>query len=406
MKKSNLQKLMKSVAFLLAICFIFGSSQTAFAADNSPYGYTYDDAVSGHTLYKYYSYNSSKSTYVATREFYSAGTKVCQKNGTVITNLSAGSGSRYNGFASGGTFYMITSKGELLSIDKSNKITTVLSSGAISLSYTSDELANIVKTSSGSKYISTLKEAPEKDDDITPVPTPKAANRVEIYTNSAGEMVYDAYKANKLVVSIITSPNGKKVLNATVGVRLSDVVKGAKFMGLDSSYNVYLYELNGTLYRFNSGNWYSAEKISLSSAFKTFTTNDNGFIEKVVTKNATYTIKQLTTSNKWKAKKTYAVSKDNYATLYIKNSTKSHTLLLEKGVLYLNGKAIALNVKKFGFVSAKKICYISKNTAYTATITAPAKGKKICAKAVDLKKNSVGLSTKVTLSNGKTKKLA
>lgn len=398
---------MKLVVIVLALNFIFDSTQTVFAADDSPYGYTYDDAVSGHTVYKYYSYNSNQDTFIATREFYSIGRKVCKKNGSVITNLSAGSGSRYNGFDIFGTFYMITSKGELLSINNQNKISTILNSGALGLSYTSDELANIVKTSSGSKYLSNLKEAPEKDDDITtPVPIQKAENRVEIYTNSAGEMVYDAYKANKLVTTIITSPNGKKVLNATAHVRLSDYVKGAKFMGLDSSYNVYLYETNGTLYRFKSGNWYSAEKISLSSAFKTFTTNDNGFIEKIVTKNATYTIKQLTTSNKWKAKKTYVVSKENYATLYIKNTTKSHTLVLEKGVLYLGGKAIAINVKKFGFVSAKKLCYISKNAVYTATLSKPTKGKRICSKVSDLKRNSAGLSTKVKLKNGKLKKLA
>ncbi len=406
MKKSNLQKLMKTVTFMLAISFIFGSTQTVFATDNLPYGYTYDDASSGHTVYKYYTYSSSKNSFVASREFYSVGTKVCQKNGTVITNLSAGPGSRYNGFAYGGTFYIITRNGELLSIDNRNKITTILNSGALYLSYNTDELANVVKTSSGSKYLSNLKEAPEKDDDIVPVPTPQASNRVEIYTNSAGEMVYDAYKANKLVTSIITSSNGKKVLNSTAKVRLSDYVKGAKFMGLDSSYNVYLYEMNGTLYRFKAGNWYSAERISLSSAFKTFKTNDNGFVEKIVTKKATYTIKQLTTSNKWKAKKTYVVSKGNYATLYIKNTTKSHTLMLEKGVLYLDGKAIAVNVKKFGFVSAKKLCYISKNAIYTAPLSKPLNGKKIYSKVNGLKKNSIGLINKVRLKNGKIKKIA
>ena len=227
---------MKLVVIVLALNFFLGSTQTVFAADNLPYGYTYDDAASGHTVYKYYTYNSNQNTFLATREFYSVGRNVCKKNGNVVTNLSAGSGSRYNGFDTYGTFYMITSKGELLSINKQNKISTILNSGALSLSYTSDELANIVKTSSGSKYLSNLKEAPEKDDDIIPEPVQKAESRVEIYTNSAEEMVYDAYKANKLITTIITSPNGKKVLNATAHVRLSDYVKGAKFMGLDSSY--------------------------------------------------------------------------------------------------------------------------------------------------------------------------
>lgn len=403
------------ITFVIAFTAVMIQTKEVSAANNTaPYGYTYDDAATGRTIYKYYEYDSSKKSFVCAREFYSLQKKVCSQNGTMVTALSAGTGSRYNGFGLTGIFYAITGKGELISVDKNNKITILIPSGANYLQYTKDDLADIVVTSTGSKYLSTLKEAPEKDDPADePAPAPvkpakKAANRVEIYQNSAGEMVYEAYKSNKVKLQIITSKDGKKVLNATKGVRLSDFVKGAKFMGIDPSYNVYMYETNGsgTLYRFKSSNWYSAEKIVLSSAFKKFETNKNGFIEKVVTEDASYTIKQLTTSGKWKAKKTYAVDKISYVTLYIKGSTKSHTMSIENGVLSINGKAVDIGVSKFVFISAKKFAYIKAGKAYTATIAKPTKSKMVCAKVKDFKKNNVGLATKIVLSNGKTKKLS
>lgn len=395
----------KIVAMLLALCIIFGSCPNVFAANtaNAPYGYTYDDAATGRTMYKYFNY--VKSSYSATRVFYSRGNTVYQSNGTVVTNLSAGPGSQYNGFALGELFCYITSNGEVISVDKNNKVTILIPSGAISFSYNADELITIVKTTSGNKYISNLADAPETDDNTVSVITNKSANRVEIFTNSAGEMVYNAFKNNKLALSIVTSKNGQKVLNATDKVRLSDTVKGAKFMGLDTFYNVYLYELNGTVYRFKNGNWYSAERIKLNSTFKSFKTDDNGFISQIVTAKDTFTIKQLTTSNKWKAKKTYVVTKDNYCTLYIKGTTKSYTLLLVNGILRLNGKKVATNVSKFGFISAKKLGYIRKGVTFTSKISKPKNSSKFCSNSNNFKKSKIGLIKKVVLKNGKSQKI-
>lgn len=398
----------KVVAMLLALCIIFGSCPNAFAsnATNAPYGYTYDDAATGRTMYNYNSYNTQKKSYCVTRKFYSRGNTVCHSNGTIVTNLSAGSGSLYNGFAIGEIFYSITSNGEVISVDKNNKVTILIPSGAISFLYNADDLITIVKTTSGNKYISTLANAPETDDgNDAPIVSNKASNRVEIFTNSAGEMVYNAFKNSKLALSIVTSNNGQRVLNVTNKVRLSDTVKGAKFMGLDAFYNVYLYELNGTVYRFKNGNWYSAEKIELNSTFKSFKTDNNGFISQIVTTKNTFTIKQLTTSNKWKAKKTYVVTKDNYCTLYIKGTTKSYTLLLVNGILRLNGKKVATNVSKFGFISAKKFSYIRKGVTLTAKISKPKKSNKFCSNSNNFNKNKIGIIKEVVLKNGKLKKI-
>lgn len=399
------------LALVLAFSCILGCTTTAFAADsdNLPYGYTYDDAASGRTVYKYYSYNSSKDSYVAKRTFYSSGNTVCFSNGTVITSASAGSGYRYNGFNTDGNFYVITTKGELLMIGNNNKVVTVLTSGATELCYNTDDLATSVSTSSGTKNLSDLKEVSGTDNSTTPVvptPAPNGTNRVAVYTNSDDEMVYDAYQGNVLKVSIVLSSNGKHILNATDGVRLSDFLKGVKFMGIDTDYNVYLYETNGTLYRFKFGSWYSAEKIVLDGAFKTYKTDDNGFISHFVTDKTTYTVGQLSTSDKWKASKTYVVTKDTYATLYIKDTVESFTLMLTDGVLTLNGIEVDDTVSAFGFISGTHFCYIRNGKVYKAHIAYPTDTSRICTKAAGFNRNDVGLTTKIVLKNGKTRDIS
>ncbi len=415
MKNSSIIR--KFLALVLVMTCILGCTTTALAAntDDPPYGYTYDDAASNRTVYKYFYYNSSKDSYVAKRTFYSSGNTVSFSNGTVVTSSSAGTGYRYNGFNTEGVFYAITSNGELLGIGGNNKVITVLSSGAIELCYNTDDLAVSVKTSSGTKSLSDWKDVSESNNNgnnnngngTTTVPTtPSQLNRVEVYTNSAEEMVYDAYQGNTIKVSIILSTNGKHVLNATNGVRLSDILKGVKFMGIDPEYNVYLYETNGTLYRFKFGNWYSAEKIVLGKAFKTYKTDDKGFLSQIVTEDTTYTIKQLTTSDKWKASKTYVVTKDTYATLYTKDTVESHTLMLTNGVLTLDGKEVDDTVSAFGFISETYFCYIRNGRVYKAPISDPTDMKRVCTEASSFKRNDIGLTTTVVLTNGKTTNIA
>ena len=174
--------------------------------------------------------------------------------------------------------------------------------------YNSNDLAISVVTTSGTYDLSTLKKISDTDDGTSLNPIKKSANRVEMYTNSAGELTYDAYKNGILKTQLVVSKNGKKVLNVTSDVILTDYLKGAKFVGFDRSYNVYLYETD-TLYRFINGQWYSAEKISLSGTYKTFRPDDDGFIESIIIKESdgtekTLGIKQLTASGKWRAKKT------------------------------------------------------------------------------------------------------
>lgn len=407
---TNMIKSTKTLRNLLIIAFAFviafSSVTPTYAANNSPYGFTFDDTANGKTIYRFYSYSANENSYVQSREFYSRGSYVYSSNGVLLCNTSVGNGSRYQGFDSKGQFYIVSSKGTLTKIDIFNKATVLLEKGAIRLNYNLDDLATTITTSVGTKYLSTLAPAPEVDDDedYTPAPVVKEKNRVDIYTNSANELVYDAYKNGSLKTQMVVSSNGKNVLNATAKVRLSDTLKGAKFLGFDSSYNVYLYETN-TLYRFKSGSWYSAEKLALNGSYKSFKKDDKGFISKVVTTKSSYTVKQLTTSSKWKAKKTYTVSKSGYVTLYTKGSTRTNTLTLKSRQLNLNGKKIASGVSRYGFVSSKKLIFMKGRNVYTAYLSSPTKAKKLFTNGTSLKKNSVGLITKVATTKG-TKKVS
>lgn len=405
------------MSLALAFCLIIGMCPTAFASsETDPYGFYYDEASLGRTMYEYYVYDRREDSHIIAKTFYSIGNSVYTGNGDLVTNSSAGSGALYNGFATNGDFYFITSSGSLIRVDSAGRQSVQYSSGAISLSYTSDDLAEIVQTTSGNKYLSNLSGAPSgtpgtPGNNNNNKPGSKTS-RVEMYTNTSGEMVRDAYELGNLKVSIVVSKDGKSVLNATYGVRLSDTLKGAKFLGFDTSYNVYLYEKNGTLYRFTFGNWYSAECVRLDSKFKTFRTDQNGFISTIITEKSSYTIGQLTdtVNNKWVAKETYAVVKDTYTTLYTKGSVESNTLMWDDGSLYLNGIVVApkivaglitSNIGDFGFISDKEFCYIRENMVFICSIyDRPEDGWCYCTDAKSLRTNDVGLVNQVVLRNG------
>lgn len=403
MKKLNIATILMVLVLVLST---MAAPATVKASDsNKPYGYTYDDAATNKTVYKFYGFSETKKVYVLSKEFYSKGTYLYRSDGTLITNQLAGSGSKFNGFAENSYFYSITKTGGLTQIDTQNRPTEILESGAIRLNYNSDDIAYTVTTTSGTFYLKNLKPAPEKDDDDEYNQSPtvkKSPNRVDIYTNSANETVYEGYKNGKLKVKLIVSSNGSRVLNATARVRLTDTLQGAKFLGMDHSYNVYLYEKN-SLYRFKQGNWYNASRLALSGNYKSFKKDDNGFISKIVTSKSSYTMKQLTTASKWKAKKTYVVSKSGYKTLYRKGSTSSYTLSLKSGILKLNGKKVASGVSKYGFINGKTFVYSKKGTGFSATLKNPKKTKKVCTGVKNFKINSVGITTKIVTTKGTRK---
>ncbi len=352
--------------------------------------------------------------YLLTREFYSrGGSKLYTSTGSLVNSSLCGSAQKYNVYDENGNFFFITQKGETRRIKLGSlKQEVVLTSGSKYFIYNQDDIGVSVMTSAGQKLLCDLTpgtpgpEEPEDPVPVEPIP-PKAKNRVEKSINSVGEMVNKAYKNNTLKLTIVVSKDETKVLNQTHGVRLTDTLKGAKFCGIDSKYNVYLYELPGTLYKFTFGKWYSPSKMSLKGTFKSYKVNSNGFVTAFVTTKGTFTLKEIEAGDKWVAGKTYAVNKSNYSTLYIKGKTTSYTLKLTGNKLYLGNKQIASGVSKFGFVSGKKLCYFKSGNCYTAPISSPTKATLFVKAVKDLKRNpNNGLVNKIVLKSGKTKKIS
>lgn len=413
------------ITLILAVTFALGTCPVAFAAStNDPYGFTYDDSASGKTMYKYYAFSAKDNHYTPTKTFYSVGNTVYTSGGQAVLTSSAGSGSRYNGFSADGTFYMITNGGGLVSINASNSIGTVYSSGAIRLVYNTDDIAYAIETASGNVALTPGTTLTPSIPGTTPgtnpgtppgnnPTTPTNQNRVELYTNSAGEYVYNAYEAGVIKLTLAVSSDEQQVLNVTNSVRLTDTLKGAKFLGMDTAFNVYLYETRengGSLYCFLYGNWYAAQKIELDSAFKKLEKNENGFISAIITEKSRYPIigseNNNGTYNQWVATHTYAVSKETYSTMYIKNSTKSYTLMLVNGALTLDGVILSNGVTRFGFISESTCCYITNGTVFTVSLNNPtATHQYICFSAANFKTNEVGLVTSIVLSTGETIKI-
>lgn len=400
----------KSLMCTLALVLLLTSVPfTAKAATSMlPYSYSWTDSSTSKIVHQFYEYNNSKNTFSITKRVSSKGNYIYNSNDELIFAESKGSSVQYIGFDEKGTLLVIAKDGSIYgSSNLKVFLQLVKNVNATSFNYSIDDLIVSVQTTSGTLSVSSFKLMDEavieetEQQTETPVVN-KVKNRIEQTENSAGEMVYTAFKNGKSYMTIIVK--NAKVLNVTANVRLSDNLVGAKFLGIDESYNVYMYENNGSLYRFKYGSWYSAQKIALNGNFRSCSRNENGFISSITTTQKTYSIKQLTTDSKWKASRTYAVNKGSYSTMYIKGSAKSNTLSIKDKVLTLNGKTVAKNVSKFYFVNKKSFIYSKGSTLYKATLNKPKSVSKVTTK---LKKVTLknGLAKKVVLKSGKSIKL-
>jgi hypothetical protein len=402
------------------MCCAVPTTASAATVAKAPYGYSWVDDSNGNKHIQFYEY--TKNTYMITRRVIIKNKNVYSYTGELMyTSVKEA------GYSSSGDLYVILSTGNVdkltyaskkvsykvnavkLNFDAEDLVTSILVTGKGNVKLS--DLANINPTPTPSPTPSpSPSPAP-----VSPTPTPtnpspsptpipaKAKNRVE-RTDANGSQKVIAYQNNKKKMQLLIS--GSKVLNETASVRLSDTVKGAKFLGIDTSYSVYLYETNGTLYRFKFGSWYSAETMKLNGTFKSSKNDSNGFLESVTTNKGTYKVSSLNKPSVWKAKKTYAVNKATYVTLYTKGTTTSKTLSIKNGTLYLNGKKVTTKVTKFGFVNAKKFVLVKSGKVFTANITTPTKLKAVNSKKKGtIKPGKLGLITTATIG-GKSVKLS
>lgn len=422
---SKVKKAMATIICAIAImcCTTQATTVSAATVAKPPYGYSWNDDSNGNKHFQFYEFDKNLNSYRITR-------RVIMKNKNLYSNSGAllYTSVKEAGYSSAGDLYVILNNGNIeemtyagkkvsykinavkLNFDTEDLVVTILVTGKGNVKLS--DLANIVSPTPTPSPTPSPSPSPAP---VSPTPTPtnpspsptpipaKAKNRVE-RTDANGSQKVIAYQNNKKKMQLLIS--GSKVLNETASVRLSDTVKGAKFLGIDTSYSVYLYETNGTLYRFKFGSWYSAETMKLNGTFKSSKNDSNGFLESVTTNKGTYKVSSLNKPSVWKAKKTYAVNKATYVTLYTKGTTTSKTLSIKNGTLYLNGKKVTTKVTKFGFVNAKKFVLVKSGKVFTANITTPTK-----LKAVDTKKKGtikpgkLGLITTATIG-GKTVKLS
>ena len=339
---------------LIAICF-FGSTPVTVSAASNTYSYSYYDSMAGKTFYKLYKLNASAGMYKEIRRMYSKGSMLYTADDICLTDSLKGSLLQYNVFDSAGNFYYILSNGDVYKY--TNGSPTMVKTGGKYFECDDNDIGITLVTTSGTYKLSSL---------TTPI---KSKNRVEQY-ESSGEMIFKAYKNNRLMLTLVVSKDEQKVLNHTNHVVLTECLTGTKFAGIDKNLNVYLYE-RSYLYKFTYGSWYSASKASINGVFCGYNKDQNGFVISFKTSKGTTDVTNFT-SNKWVAKKTYAVNKGNqYALLYVKNKINSICLKLKGSKLYLGKKKIATGVSKFGFISNKKFVYIKSKNAYICSISSP-----------------------------------
>ena len=319
---SKVKKAMATIICAIAImCCTTQATTVSAATANMPYSYNWVDDSNGNKHIQFYEFDKNLNSYRITRRVMMKNKKnVYSNSGALLYSVKEA------GYSSSGDLYVILSTGNVekltyaskkvsykvnavkLNFDAEDLVTSILVTGKGNVKLS--DLANINPTPTPSPSPSPTPANPTPTP-VNPSPTPtpsKAKNRVE-RTDSNGNQIVRAYKDNKKKLQLYIS--GSKILNETNGVRLSDTVKGAKFLGIDTRYNVYLSEINGKLYKFKFGNWYSAEVVNIDGDVKSVINNNNGFITAIKTDKGTeYKISELNKRGAWVAKKTYAVNKE------------------------------------------------------------------------------------------------
>lgn len=401
MKRTN--KAVRFLSVLVILTMIFSvmpataiQENAAVADENPPYAYVWKDA-SNVTHYQFYEYSSREDAYVVGERVISIGSTVYNTEGEVLYQ-SVKTGADNIGYSADGDLYVITKAGNLEKLSSTGNKTTYKNYRYTKLVLDWDDLVTGVVTSTG-REIKLSKLGTGSTTTVTPTPTPVPStkgNRVE--RTGAEAQTIKAYKGKDLMVQLYI--NKGTVLEELADVYLSSTCKGAKFLGLDADFSVYLYETGGTFYKFTYGNWFFPTTLEIEGELKKYQEDENGFITKLVTTEKTYDVSEF--ADKFVANKTYAVQKENYSTLYVKGTNISHTLRLDGDSFWVNDEEILyLGVVDYGFVDENTyIMVLDNGDAYTATIEMP--WDNFCyerANVTGLVKSSNGLVTHVKVGN-------
>lgn len=266
--------------------YTFGLTETAFKKTDFYYDFKSEyenrdiERVSSQIL-SYYARKSGKTEEVSWVLY--KGTKFYGMDGQRLYSDLKAESPDYIGYDKDGLLYVVTSSGKLLSFKSNNSsYTTLLSSGVIKLYQDDNDLTVKVGTSSGVKTLPYLTEES----------SPSSEAYVINYRTSGNHIIYEAYKYGSVYLTV-TCDNSYVYV---AGYTISEDCRGAKFVGIDSSYNVYLQDTSGTIYKYYYGSWTKPYSTKMSGDVYEFNYDSNGFFESIATSNGTYKIGSLTFS--------------------------------------------------------------------------------------------------------------
>lgn len=291
------------ISMLLIAVMTMLSAVPAFArvVKDDPYGFTWLDESEDIWYFQYYEFDDSEDAYEVTDYAYLEGNKLYDKKGKLIVSNVYAMDDDPNANATVAFYneklYFINKAGEVCRMDsstssnysKSTKVSNVkyftLDADGLGSRVSNYYLSNLSfsgsysrGTSSGSPGSGT----PDKEGEYV---------LTYAYNGDPLKTAYDAYYDDELLISIYCK--GSNVWVETEDLLLSDTCVGAKFVGYSRGYFTILYDLDGTMYCFAYDDFDTALPISFNEEIKSYTKDDDGFIESITTTRTTYDLEDL-----------------------------------------------------------------------------------------------------------------
>ena len=367
---------------VLVLACMFSISTTAFAASgvkDDPYGYTWLDENSDIWYFQYYRAPKGDNVYSVVDFAYLKGNTLYDSNSKIISKSVRAMDDDPNLYVKptvayyDGKLYFLTTNNELCRMDSSTSSKYTKATSAPSAKYFTLD-ADGLGYQVGSKKLSSFnfKASSNTNNGNTSNQPDKNGNfiRTYAYPGDPLKVCYDAYKNNKLVVSVYCK--NANVWCESHQTLLSETCVGAKFVGFSTNYDTILYDQDGTVYAFAYGNYKKAYPISLGEEIMSYKKDANGFVESITTSRNTYLLSDLLekyayTDYLWADHIEYVENSTSKSVAY--NINDDELVTLKKSNLYLHFEGVKLahsyNPTYLGFTNSGNAVWInSKSDMY------------------------------------------
>lgn len=340
------------------------------AATNDPYGFIWRDEVTGLNHVQYYEYSARAGAYMISDRVTIKGNELYDMAGLLIMNdVASFSESKPTVIMTEKGLFVISKSGEVRFMENSLDNTYSVAVGFPAQYFTKDhdDLGeNVVGTET--KPISSLvfSGTYSRHSDST-VTSGSYVLRYAVGGN-AEKIGYKAFFKNTLKSTAICY--NSSVYEENFKKTLSKTCKGAKFVGYTGEYNIYLYDLNGTVFEYRFKEKYQeAHKVFSDEVVYYIDHTEAGFISAVVTDKEEHTVStvikepKVVNSNKITKVKNF----QNKSMAYNGNDLVG-TLTAKKNALYWKSKKLpkSIGAIQFGIsakgtpcwtLNGKKLCY-------------------------------------------------